>query len=95
MDPRIGFEIENLKTLISTLESRDKIAQLELAMGEQLPELPDGNQPVALIVRNLEPLSDADIDKLKVFFAARVRSELRRAVAWQFQYYGRSPQNRS
>ncbi|MGP4847651.1 hypothetical protein ACTXGQ_26380, partial [Marinobacter sp. 1Y8] len=71
LDPRIGFEIENLKTLISTLESRDKIAQLELAMGEQLPELPDGNQPVALIVRNLEPLSDTDIDKLKVFFAAR------------------------
>ena len=71
LDPRIGFEIENLKTLISTLESRDKIAQLELAMGEHLPELPDGNQPVALIVRNLEPLSDGDIDKLKVFFAAR------------------------
>ncbi|MGM8900553.1 TRAM domain-containing protein, partial [Psychrobacter sp. 1Y4] len=43
LDPRIGFEIENLKTLISTLESRDKIAQLELAMGEELPELPDGN----------------------------------------------------
>lgn len=71
LDPRIGFEIENLKTLISTLASRDKIAQLELAMGEYLPELPDGNQPVALIVRNLEPLSDADIEKLKVFFAAR------------------------
>ena len=71
LDPRIGFEIENLKTLIGSLESRDKIAQLELAMGEQIPELPDGNQPVALIVRNLEPLSDADIDKLKVFFAAR------------------------
>lgn len=71
LDPRIGFEIENLKTLISTLASRDKIAQLELAMGEYLPELPDGNQSVALIVRNLEPLSDADIEKLKVFFAAR------------------------
>ncbi len=71
LDPRIGFEIENLKTLISTLESRDKIAQLELAMGEPLPELPDGNQPVALIVRNLEPLSEADVDKLKSFFAAR------------------------
>ena len=71
LDPRIGFEIENLKTLIGTLESRDKIAQLELAMGEQIPELPDGNQPVALIVRNLEPLSDDDIDKLKTFFAAR------------------------
>ena len=74
LDPRIGFEIENLKALISTLESRDKIAQLELAMGEalpELPELPDGNQPVALIVRNLAPLSDADIEKLKTFFAAR------------------------
>ena len=71
LDPRIGFEIENLKALISTLESRDKIAQLELAMGEALPELPDGNQPVALIVRNLSPLSDADIEKLKTFFAAR------------------------
>ena len=71
LDPRIGFEIENLKTLISKLESRDKIAQLELAMGEYIPELPDGTQPVALIVRHLEPLSDADIDKLKAFFAAR------------------------
>ena len=71
LDPRIGFEIENLKTLISTLESRNKIAQLELAMGEKIPELPDGNQPVALIVRNLEPLSDGDIEKLKVFFGER------------------------
>ncbi|MBF0657170.1 23S rRNA (uracil(1939)-C(5))-methyltransferase RlmD [Psychrobacter sp. NG25] len=71
LDPRIGFEIENLKALISTLESRNKIAQLELAMGEQIPELPDGNQPVALIVRNLEPLSDDDVEKLKAFFAAR------------------------
>ncbi|WP_296239157.1 23S rRNA (uracil(1939)-C(5))-methyltransferase RlmD [Psychrobacter sp. UBA5136] len=71
LDPRIGFEIENLKALISTLESRDKIAQLELAMGEALPELPDGDQPVALIVRHLAPLSDADVEKLKAFFAAR------------------------
>ncbi|MGM8897224.1 MULTISPECIES: 23S rRNA (uracil(1939)-C(5))-methyltransferase RlmD [unclassified Psychrobacter] len=71
LDPRIGFEIENLKALMSTLESRDKIAQLELAMGEYLPELPDGDQPVALIVRHLAPLSDSDIEKLKAFFAAR------------------------
>jgi 23S rRNA (uracil1939-C5)-methyltransferase len=71
LDPRIGFEIENLKALISSLEARSQIAQLELAMGEYLPELPDGDQPVALIVRNLSPLSDSDVDKLKVFFAAR------------------------
>ncbi len=71
LDPRIGFEIENLKTLISSLESRSQIAQLELAMGELMPDLPDGNQPVALIVRHLSPLSDSDVDKLKTFFAAR------------------------
>ncbi|WP_367104616.1 23S rRNA (uracil(1939)-C(5))-methyltransferase RlmD [uncultured Psychrobacter sp.] len=71
LDPRIGFEIENLKALISTLESRDQIAQLELAMGEYLPKLPDGDQPIALIVRHLSPLSDSDVDKLKGFFATR------------------------
>ena len=71
LDERIGFEIENLKALVSSLEGRSTIAQLELAMGEALPELPDGNQPVALIVRHLEPLSDSDIDKLKAFFAER------------------------
>lgn len=71
LDPRIGFEIDNLKTLISSLDARSHIAQLELAMGEEMPNLPDGNQPVALIVRNLEPLTDTDLDKLKAFFAAR------------------------
>ncbi|WP_230660935.1 23S rRNA (uracil(1939)-C(5))-methyltransferase RlmD [Psychrobacter sp. I-STPA10] len=71
LDPRIGFEIDNLKQLITTLEARNHIAQLELAMGENLPELRDGNQPVALIVRHLEPLSESDIEKLKVFFAKR------------------------
>ncbi len=71
LDPRIGFEIENLKVLISSLESRDQIAQLELAMGEHLPDLPDGDQPIALIVRHLAPLSNADIDALKAFFIAR------------------------
>ena len=71
LDPRIGFEIENLKALISSLDGRSTIAQLELAMGEQIADLPDGDQPVALIVRHLEPLTDGDIDKLKAFFAAR------------------------
>ena len=71
LDERIGFEIDNLKALISSLEMRSSIAQLELAMGEAQPELPDGDQPVALIVRHLEPLPQSDIDKLKSFFAAR------------------------
>ena len=75
LDPRIGFEIDALKALISSLDARDSIAQLELAMGETLPSLPDEaldkDKSVALIVRHLEPLSDGDIAKLKAFFAKR------------------------
>lgn len=71
LDPRVGDQIEALKTLISQLEGRDHIAQLELAMGEALPDLPDGDQAVALIVRHLKPLSDHDLQKLKTFFAER------------------------
>lgn len=71
LDERIGFELENLKALISSLEMRSSIAQLELAMGEAMTDLPDGDQPVALIVRHLEPLPQSDIDKLKAFFSAR------------------------
>lgn len=71
LDPRIGFDMQALKSLISSLDTREHIAQLELAMGEQISNLPDGNQPVALIVRHLQPLTDADLDKLKTFFAQR------------------------
>ena len=71
LDERIGFELENLKALIGSLEMRGHIAQLELAMGETLVQLPDGDQPVAIIVRHLEPLPESDIDKLKAFFKAR------------------------
>ena len=48
LDPRIGFEIENLKALISTLESRNKIAQLELAMGEKIPSCQMATSPLRL-----------------------------------------------
>lgn len=71
LDKRIGFELENLKKLISSLQGREHIAQLELAMGEYLPDLPDGSQPVALIVRHLQPLSNSDVEKLKQFFVER------------------------
>ena len=71
LDSRIGFEIENLKALITSLDGRNDIAQLELAMGETLSDLPDSEKSVALIVRNLNPLSDSDIAKLQAFFAER------------------------
>lgn len=76
LDPRIGFELQSLKTLITSLEGRNDIAQLELAMGEILTkgkeqDIKDSGKSVALIVRNLNPLSDSDIEKLQLFFTQR------------------------
>ena len=77
LDPRVGFEIDNLKALISSLDARDHIAQLELAMGETLDEVADSQlfndskKAVALIVRHMVDLSDSDVAKLQTFFAAR------------------------
>ncbi|OOR87397.1 23S rRNA (uracil(1939)-C(5))-methyltransferase [Moraxella caviae] len=71
LDPRVGQHISALKTLITTLEARDQIAQLELAAGETLDDVPDSAKSVAVIVRNLAPLPAGDIDKLQAFFAER------------------------
>lgn len=71
LDPRIGFEIEALKQLITTLEGRDHIPQLEIAMGETLADVPDSQKSVAVIIRHMAPLSASDIEQLQAFFAAR------------------------
>lgn len=71
LDPRVGEQITALKQLITTLDGRDHIAQLELAIGESLAHIADSQKSVAVIVRHLQPLSDGDIDKLQTFFADR------------------------
>lgn len=71
LDPRIGFEIENLKALISELDARNDIPQLEVAMGESLDDVIDSQKAVAVIVRHMVDLGDNDIAKLQAFFAQR------------------------
>lgn len=71
LDPRIGFEIDNLKALISSLDCRDHIPQLEVAMGESLEDVADSQKSVAVIVRHMQELPQSDIDKLQAFFAER------------------------
>lgn len=71
LDNRIGFELNNLKALITSLDAKNDIAQLEVAMGESLPDVPDSQKSVAVIVRNMSPLSDNDLNKLQDFFAQR------------------------
>lgn len=71
LDPRVGFEIEHLKALISELDARNDIPQLEVAMGESLADVQDSQKAVAVIVRHMVDLSENDIAKLQAFFAER------------------------
>ena len=71
LDPRVGFNIENLKALISSLDARDHIPQLELAMGETLDDVIDSKKSIAVIVRHMVDLGEHDIAKLQAFFAER------------------------
>ena len=51
LDPRVGQLITPLKEMISELDTNNKTAQLEVAMGDD---------QVALVVRHLEPLTEKD-----------------------------------
>lgn len=71
LDKRISHEIDNLKALIGSLDGKNDIAQLELAMGETLSDIADSQKAVALIVRHMKPLSEPDLDRLQDFFKHR------------------------
>lgn len=58
LDPRVGQRIETLKTLIHGLSVYNRIAQIEVACGDD---------DVALVLRHLDPLSQADTRALVAF----------------------------
>jgi len=51
LDPRVGKRLAELGEMIATLEALDRIAQIEVAMDDE---------HVALVFRNLDPLSEQD-----------------------------------
>lgn len=51
LDPRVGMRLAELGNMIAGLEAYNRIAQIEVAMDDK---------HVALVFRNLDPLSDAD-----------------------------------
>ena len=61
-----------LRTLIASMQVRDRLPQLELAVGDTT---------TALVLRHLQPLCDADLDQLREF-------ALRHAVEWWLQPKG-------
>ena len=68
----VGRMIDPLREVLSTLELRDRIPQIEVAVGERV---------TALVLRILEPLTAGDEAKLKVFADAH-------RIQWWLQVKG-------
>ncbi len=56
--PEVGFRIGAIGELVTSLEAKSAIAQIEIAAGDDT---------VALVFRNLQPLSESDTAKLVAF----------------------------
>ena len=69
---RVSALLLPLRALITAMDQRDRIPQLELAMGDDV---------LALVLRHLEPVSEADRDRLQDFAQAH-------GVQWWLQPKG-------
>ena len=58
LDPRVAGQLEALSALIHGMDMREAIPQIEVACGDEA---------VALVFRHLEPLTEADLDRLRDF----------------------------
>jgi len=61
LPPRVSAMLMPLRDLIGAMDQRDRLPQIELAVGAEV---------TALVLRHLEPLSDADGQRLRGFGAA-------------------------
>ena len=61
LPPLVSAMLPDLRVLMASLQSRERCPQLELACGEDC---------VTLVLRHLEPLPDADVQRLREFAAA-------------------------
>ncbi|MFZ4651423.1 MAG: 23S rRNA (uracil(1939)-C(5))-methyltransferase RlmD [Rubrivivax sp.] len=58
LPPRVSAMLQPLRELVAALDARDRLPQIELAMGDEV---------LALVLRHLEPLVEADLDRLREF----------------------------
>ena len=76
LPPRVSAMLLPLRTLIASMDQRDRLPQIELAIGERAEGL-----VIALVLRHLEPVSAADQTRLRVFAAEQ-------GVQWWLQPKG-------
>ena len=66
LDPRVGSLLPALSQLVSGLEARDQLPQIEVAIGDP-PESGAEGGDCALVFRHLQPLAVADSERLTMF----------------------------
>ena len=76
LPPHVSAMLMPLRALIGSMDQRDRLPQIELAIGQRLDGL-----VTALVLRHLEPLSAADLARLHTFGAAH-------GVQWWLQPKG-------
>ena len=64
LPPHVSAMLMPLRALIGSMDQRDRLPQIELAIGQRLDGL-----VTALVLRHLEPLTAADADRLRAFGA--------------------------
>ena len=72
LPPHVSALLMPLRELVAAMEQRDRLPQIELAVGDDV---------TALVLRHLEPLSDADLARLRAFGALH-------GVQWWLQAKG-------
>jgi 23S rRNA (uracil1939-C5)-methyltransferase len=72
LPPRVSALLMPLRELVMTMDARETLPQIELAMGDRV---------LALVLRHLEPLSAADLARLRAFGEAN-------GVQWWLQPKG-------
>lgn len=65
--PRVSAMLMPLRQLIESMDAVETIPQLELAMGDMADSLDNQAGVIALVLRHMEPLSDADKGRLRDF----------------------------
>jgi 23S rRNA (uracil1939-C5)-methyltransferase len=76
LPPKMSAMLMPLRALIGTMDQRDRLPQIELAVGQRL------EGPVfALVLRHLEPLTPGDQDRLRAF-------AIEQGVQWWLQPKG-------
>ncbi len=72
LPPHVSALLLPLRNLVASMDERDRLPQIELAVGDEV---------TALVLRHLEPLPEADLARLRAFGAER-------GVQWWLQAKG-------